>query len=183
MGKLVEFHDISWGRFLKLIYYCICTVFVWSKGSILPNNIQYQILKCVVAGSLGEAESNQADLLLEGSSRMKRHIPPSLLLLLLLLLLVTMGVNLGPDPSYHPIITRSLKPCQQCHPRPGPDLNLVSTKSWIDSFWTFGDLTGQLDLNWAQSVVRPWKHQETDGTQNTFGSFSFRFAFQFFPLY
>ena len=40
-------------------------------------------------------------------------------------------------------------------PHPCPDPNLISTKSWIDSFWTFGDLTGQLDLNWAQSVDRP----------------------------
>ena len=40
-------------------------------------------------------------------------------------------------------------------PHPCPDPNLISTKSWIDSFWTFGDLTGQLDLNWAQSVNRP----------------------------
>ena len=40
-------------------------------------------------------------------------------------------------------------------PHPCPDPNLISTRSWIDSFWTFGDLTGQLDLNWAQSVDRP----------------------------
>ena len=75
------------------------------------------------------------------------------------LFLVTMGVNLGPDPShllpshYQTLSTRVIR-CHP-HPHPCPDLNLISSKSWIDSFWTFGDLTGQLDLNWAQSVRQP----------------------------
>ena len=73
---------------------------------------------------------------------------------------------LGQTPPTIPL-SHALKSCQQCHPlphpyqpphpyllhlHPCPDLNLISTKSWIDSFWTFGDLTGQLDLNWDQSV-------------------------------
>ena len=96
-------------------------------------------------------------------SLMKRHIPvkatrpPSL---------SQWESILGQTPPTIPL-SHALKSCQQCHPlphpyqpphpyllhlHPCPDLNLISTKSWIDSSWTFGDLTGQLDLNWAQSV-------------------------------